>query len=255
MELKLDDAGHVVLDDGKPVYVGDDGKDIAIDVPHMWTKVHELGKESAKHRVAAKEALDKLAAFEGIDPDGAREALKVVGNLDDKKLIDAGEVERVKAAITESYEKRLADANAAVAAKDEEVRNLLVGQAFRASPFIADKMTQLPEFAQAYFGKHFTVEDGKVVAKDAAGEVMLSATRPGEPATFDEAIEQLVSSHPQRDHLLRSGKPGSGATNTGNRVGGAKKLAEMTPSEKGDFIRENGLEKYKEVLREQMNKE
>ena len=33
MKLKLDDKGAVVVQDGKPVYVTDDGKEIAFDAP------------------------------------------------------------------------------------------------------------------------------------------------------------------------------------------------------------------------------
>jgi uncharacterized protein with von Willebrand factor type A (vWA) domain len=31
MKLKLDEAGHVVVSDGKPVYLADDGKEIVFD--------------------------------------------------------------------------------------------------------------------------------------------------------------------------------------------------------------------------------
>ena len=38
MKLKLDDNSHVVVFDGKPVYVHDDGKEILFDAPAAMRK-------------------------------------------------------------------------------------------------------------------------------------------------------------------------------------------------------------------------
>ena len=44
MKLKLDDQGHAVIQDGKPVFVHDDGKEVAIDVPTMQTRIGDLNR-------------------------------------------------------------------------------------------------------------------------------------------------------------------------------------------------------------------
>lgn len=65
---------------------------------------------------------------------------------------------------------------------------------------------------QAYFGKAFSIEEGKVVAKDANGNKLYSAASPGDLAGFDEALEMLVNQYPGKDHILKgSGASGSGA--------------------------------------------
>ena len=42
MKLKLDENGHVVVSDGKPVYVHDDGKEIPFDAPAAMQKISGL---------------------------------------------------------------------------------------------------------------------------------------------------------------------------------------------------------------------
>jgi hypothetical protein len=97
MKLKLDAEGHAVLQDGKPVYVHDDGKELSFDAPATVSTISRLNGEAKSHRERAETAEGKLKAFEGIeDPAAAKKAMATVKNLDDKKLVDAGEVEKVK---------------------------------------------------------------------------------------------------------------------------------------------------------------
>ena len=67
MKLKLDENGLPELKDGQPVYVHDDGKEVAIDVPAMQLRIGQLNEEAKNHRLEATEATEKLAGFEGID--------------------------------------------------------------------------------------------------------------------------------------------------------------------------------------------
>src|ERR1700677_2685821 len=108
MKLKLDDAGHVVIQDGKPVYTDDTGKDIAVDYPYTLSTISRLNSEAKGHRERAESAEEKLKAFEGIsDPGAAIKALETVKNLGDKQLVDAGEVQRIKDESKAAYEDQL----------------------------------------------------------------------------------------------------------------------------------------------------
>ena len=49
-----------------------------------------------------------MKSFDGLDADEARRALELVKNLDDKRLIDAGEVEKVKAEARKALDEQLA---------------------------------------------------------------------------------------------------------------------------------------------------
>ena len=107
MKLKLDEQGHVVVQDGKPVYTHDDGKDVAFDAPSAVSKITALNAEARGHREAKETAEARAKAFEGIeDPEKARAALTTVANLDAGQLVQAGKVDEIKqAAIAATEEK------------------------------------------------------------------------------------------------------------------------------------------------------
>lgn len=225
MKLKIDENGHVVVQNGCPVYVYDDGKEVAYDVPQAVSKITALNAEAKKHREDKEAAEAKLKAFEGIDdPVKAKQALETVKNLDDKKLIDAGEVEKVKAEMAKGYEEKLAEANGKAEKLQSQLHQEVIGGSFARSKLITEKTILPTDVAQAYFGKHFSYEDGKIVAKDAVGNPIYSRSKPGELADFDEAMETLINDYPNKDGILRpSGSSGSGAQPSGGGGGNAPK--------------------------------
>ena len=81
MKLKLDENGHVVVSDGKPVYVHDDGKEIPFDAPAAMQKISGLNAEVKQHREAKGTAEAKLKAFDGIEDAAA--ALKAGERVSD----------------------------------------------------------------------------------------------------------------------------------------------------------------------------
>src|ERR1043165_2791335 len=96
MKLKFDEKGGVVVQDGKPVYVHDDGKEVAFDAPATVATIGRLNSEAKTHRERWEAAEAKLVAFGDLDPEQAKKAVSTARNLDDKKLVDAGQVEQVK---------------------------------------------------------------------------------------------------------------------------------------------------------------
>ena len=232
MKLKIDEQNHAVLQDGKPVYVHDDGKEVPYDVPQMVTKIGSLNAE-AKQQREAKEAVEaKLKSFDGLDADKAKKALETVANLDAKKLIDAGEVEKVKAEMAKAYETKLSEAQA----ETDKVRE------FARSKFIAEKIAVPADMVQAVFAKHFSVsEDGKLQAKDALGNPIYSRVNVGSLADFDEALETLVSSYPNKDSILKGNQSnGSGANGVNGSLsnGAPKSLADCkTDDERKAYLR------------------
>ena len=232
MKLKLDDKGNVVVQDGKPVYEVD-GKDVAFDAAGTVATIGRLNAEAKSHREAkeaereAKDgALAKLKLFEGIeDPKKALEALKITANLDHKKLVDAGEVEKVKAEAIKAVE----DKYAPIVKKAETLEAALyaekIGGNFARSKMIAEKLVIPADMVQARFGSAFKIEDGKVVAYDPTGNKLFSKGRPGELADFDEALDMLVEQYPYKDHIIKSpGSSGGGASGSGGAAPGAKQV-------------------------------
>jgi hypothetical protein len=226
MKLKLNDEGHVVVQDGKPVYVNDEGKEIAFDVAGTVATISRLNGEAKTHRERA-EAAEKIAkAFEGItDADAARKALATVANLDAKKLVDAGEVEKVKAEAIKAVEEKYAPV---VKERDELQKSLVgekVGGSFARSKMIAEKLAIPADLVQARFGDAFKVEGNDVVAYDKSGNKLFSRSNPGEVAKFDEALEILIDQYPYRDSILKSsGASGGGASGGSGGGAGAKTM-------------------------------
>ena len=221
MKLKIDANGHAVLQDGKPVYVKDDGAEVVFDVLGTTQTIARLNAEAKSHRERAEAAEGRLKGFDGIeDPKKALEALATVANLDAKKLVDSGEIEKVKTEIGKAFQAQLDSANARAQQVEAQLYAEMVGGAFARSKFVADKLAVPADMVQAMFGGAYAIEDGKAVAKDKNGNKLYSASNPGELAGFDEALEMLVNSYAGKEHILKgtsaSGGGAQGASGSGN---------------------------------------
>lgn len=113
---------------GLPVYVHDDGKEIGFDAAQAVGKISALNGEAKSHR-EAKEAVEaNLAKFSGIaDPAKALEALEMMTKIDQKKLIDAGAVDQVKAEITKSFQAQLDEANGRSKTLESQLYDSMIG--------------------------------------------------------------------------------------------------------------------------------
>ena len=218
MKLKLDANGNVVVENGMPVYIHDDGKEIPFDAVAAMTKITSLNGEAKTHREAKEAAEANLAKFSGItDPAKALEALEMMTKIDQKKLIDAGAVDQVKAEITKVFQQQLDEANSKTQQLETQLYDEMIGGR---SKFISEKMAIPAEFVRSHFGQNFKIEDGKVVAYDGQGNKVFSRTKPGELAGFDEALESLVELHPQKDYILKaSGNSGGGSHQSQHQAG------------------------------------
>lgn len=217
MKLKLDENGHVVVQEGKPVYVHDDGKEVVFDAPGTVSTITRLNAEAKSHRERAETAEKTLKGFDGIaDPAAARNALDVVSKLDQKKLVDAGEIDTVRNEISKAFQTQLDEANGKAQTYEQQLYAEKIGGSFARSKYIADKLAVPVDMVQATFGQNLKIEEGKVVAYDTQGQKIFSRSRPGELADFDEAIETLVSQYPHRDHILKSSNANGGGAQGGD---------------------------------------
>ena len=224
--VEVDGKQYAEIQDGKPVYVEDDGAEVAFDAPGTRSTITRLNTEAKDNRLRAKAAEDAMKAFEGIsDPAAAKKALETIANLDQKKLVDAGQVEQANAERDKAWQAKLDDITGKAQTFEQQLYAEKIGGSFARSKYIADKLAVPADMVQAAFGQSLKIEDGKVVAYDAQGQKIFSRSRPGELADFDEAIETLVSQYPHRDHILK----GSTATGGGAPHGGG------SPNAKGNF--------------------
>lgn len=234
--VEIDGKTYAEMQDGKPVFVYDDGKTVAFDVPAAVSKISALNAEAKSHREAKEAAEAKAKAFEGIeDAEAARKALETIKNIDEGKLIAAGKVEEIKTAAQRAAQEQVAAASklhaeeltrtkAELAQERSERYALQVGGAFSSSKFIGERSAIPADLVQAKFGSAFKVEDGKIVAYDASGNKIFSRSRPGEVADFEEAIETLIEQYPHKDQILKaSGASGGGAPGNSGSGGGTQK--------------------------------
>lgn len=232
MKLKLDAEGHVVVEDGKPVYIGEDGKEIAHDAAYTIATIARLNGENKTQRERAEEAEGKLKAFEGIeDPEVAIKALETVASLDSGALVAAGKVKEIQDAAKRAAEEQVAaaikQANAQLKEVTDErdsIRSELhgekIGGNFKGSKFIAEKVAVPRDLIEDKFGKNFKYEDKRVVGYGADGQKIYSRSKPGELADFDEALETMIDQYPYKEQILKG--TGNSGSDTKHSEGGQR---------------------------------
>lgn len=231
MKLKLDESGNAVLKDGYPVYTDHKDEEIEVDVASLYRTISSLKEEAKGHRLKAKDLKTTLTAFEGIEDledyrQQADEAIKRVNDFKDKDMVAADKVAGLKAEwdkIAESAKQKLLDSikekEDTLTKKDVSIRQLLVSNAFANSSFFAGKEPRTilpPDVAEARFGNHFKIEENngvpKIVAYSTAGMPISSSKNPGENASFDEAMAEILDQYPGKDRILPAGNAGSGSS-------------------------------------------
>jgi hypothetical protein len=245
MPWKKNDDGTLALDsDGFPIRIDSEGNESSVKddgIDYLQRTV----AESISRKNKLKELEQQLEKYQGIDdPDKAREALQTVQNLEDKKLIDAGKAEEMKRQIREQYESKMAEKDQELSKRDQQIHRLVVSNAFAKSKVINDQTILPPDVAEAYFGRYFKVENGQAIAYDSAGNVIYSKERPGEPANFDEALQAIISQHPQKDRILKAAPGGSGASSGSGTPAGRtvsrQQFEAMGHGERMAFVKDGG---------------
>jgi hypothetical protein len=229
--IEIDGKVYAEVSDGKPVYE-DNGKDVALDGASLSEKVTHLKQEADKAFKSRDEAKAELRKFSSIeDVDAAVKAMETVKNLDQKKLIDAGEVERVKQEIAKSFEGQIKEKDSKIGSLESTLNQEMIGGRFARSKTVAEKLAIPSDLVQAKFGQQFKVEDGRVTAYDMNGNKVYSRSNPGELADFDEALDLIIEQYPHKEHILKGpAASGGGAQNGGGRQSG---VPQYDPSKLG----------------------
>lgn len=221
---KKDENGALMLDgNGNPIWIDANGGEQAV----QGDTISRLHGEAKNLRIRAETAETKAKSFEGLDAEKARDALDKLSKIDQKQLIDSGEVDKVRKEISDQYTEKLTEKDKALAAATSRIDNMTIDNIFNGSDFIRDNVAVPADMFQATFRNNFKVEDGKVVAYDKAGNRVMSAKNMGDYADPSEAIEILINSHPQKDLILKA-NTGNGSGNNGNggnRGGNARRMS------------------------------
>lgn len=236
-EWKMDGDKIAVDGEGNPVWLNG-----TAELSVKGDTISGLVAENKRHRTARETVEASLAKYQGIDdPDAARAALETVRDIDAGTLIKNGKLEEVRQQLTQQYESKITEANKA---RDEALRqrdDTLLDSAFNASEFARDRLAVPIEMVRATFGSRFKVEDGKIVAYDSDGQVMLSDRVMGHPASFDEALEKTITSYKYKDTILKapdaagSGSGGAGGSRGRSRSMTRAQFEELNPTQKAEF--------------------
>lgn len=273
---------------GMPVWVHDaDGKTVGVDAKYLFEKVADLIEKEKSLKASKKEIEQQFATvrsqIEDIgDLEKAREALKTVANLDGKKMVDAKKVDELRDQLKTEYdkarEKMDADHKALVEklqsdldSSQKHIHRLTISNAFRGSKVLngPDSQVTVPvEMAEEYWGKYFKPEEhnGQLVPVAYIGQDRIfNPARPGEPASFDEAIMEIIEKHcPFKERIKKgagqSGGGSGGGANAGHSGGngggnGGDPYAHVktmkdfrSNTERIAYIRDRGLDAYKKVV-------
>ncbi|MDQ1921635.1 DUF6651 domain-containing protein [Massilia pseudoviolaceinigra] len=239
MPFKYNADGTIAMDaDKKPIFINADGVEAPFDADATVATIGRLNGEAKAHRIAKETAEAALKPFRdaGIeDPTAAADAIKLAKNIKDGDLVTAGKVQEIKDAATRTAQEQVANATRAAEEKQralteqnekltQNLNNHIIGGSFAGSKFIADKMAIPADIAQKVFGDRFKVDNGKLVPMGPDGNPIFSATRHGEHADFEEALQVMVGQYANKDMILKgSGASGGGATG-GAGAAGAKSI-------------------------------
>ena len=117
---------------------------------------------------------------------------------------------------------RIRELEAALAARDEQLKTMLVSNVILNSLFLREKTVLPPSIAMEIFGRIFTVEEVDGVATAVAhapdGSAIMSREDPARLAGPEEALElYIMQYYPERDAILRASHAGSGAAGNAER--------------------------------------
>lgn len=230
---------------GNPIWVHEDGKEAAWNVPAQLASIKQLSeskKQLKEERDRLNQEIGKFRETFGDmleKPDEIKTALKIKADVDAGKMFDSGKkneaIQKALADATKEYEARMkaietqfSDAQTKLKQKEDTIFNLTVNQAIGQSEFLNGKTTMPPDVASMLFSRNFKLEeiDGTlkpVPYKDGEKMFSLNPERAGKPADMEEALERLFKEYPHKDRFLRD-YPG-GPTATGGHGGrGAKDI-------------------------------
>lgn len=261
MPFKYDANGNIAMDaDKKPIFINTDGAEAPFDADATVATIGRLNGEAKAHRIAKETAEAALKPFKdaGIeDAAAAAQAITLAKNIKDGDLVTAGKVQEIKDAATRTAQEQVANATRAAEEKQralteqnekltQNLNNHIIGGSFASSKFISEKLAIPADIAQKVFGDRFKVDNGKLVPMGPDGNPIFSATRHGEHADFEEALQVMVGQYANKDMILKgSGASGGGATGGGAGGGAGKTMTRAafdaaTPAAKAEFAKGGG---------------
>jgi hypothetical protein len=264
-KLKTLQNGNFEVKDGKPVFVDEEsGLEVAFDYTEHVNKVHSLNEENKQTRIKFEDKYNSLKQFEGLSFDDIKKNADAAKTLENIEALKKGELDKLSKTFQASHEEEVRRITAAAAEREKELlgqvserdqrfNQLTLDNAFERSQFLKERAGTSVSLIRSHFAPQFKVEEnGTIYGVDANGNKILSKKRVTEVAPFDEALQILAESHPDKDMFLKPIEKSGGGMNPGGRFSGpeATKVAavanrfadpKMTPEQKLDLLNQNGM--------------
>src|SRR5262249_16688016 len=215
-----------VAEEHKSLYTEKEGK-FVLEVDGLVPKerLDEFRNSNVQLRKEGEQLKATADKFKDIDPEKAREAEKKLKEIEEKNLLDKGNIEEVvnqrTAIMRQEHESQMKAKDKAVDAEktradtaETALSRLLIDGAIRdaASPHV--KSTAALEDVLLRGQKIWRLEEGKAVPRDAKGEIIYG--RKGDQLTMEEWVGLLQS---EAGHLFKESS-GGGAKGSGSSSGG-----------------------------------
>lgn len=171
----------------------------------------------------------QLEAFKGIEPAKYKEALEKLSKIDQKALLDAGQVDQVVnervASMKQEYETQIGTLSKQATEAQQRLAGLLIDSAVKSAALAAGVAQTAVDDVVLRAKTFFQVQDGEVVALNDKGHVIYG--KDGEkPMTIGEWVTNLKAQAP---HLFAK-MNGGGAGGSGQ--GGGVDFSKLTPTQK-----------------------
>jgi hypothetical protein len=212
-----------------------------------------LEKERNERKTAATKYKELQEQLGDLDPAKAREALKKLQELEDKKLIDAGKIDEVVAQrmerATQDFETQKKAFNTQIQTISKErdsyqsrLSELVIDGALRQAAIAAGVKPEAIDDAIIWGKQVYRMKDGQPVPLD--GDQMLYGKDPNKPLPMEEWLQSMMTKKPH--WFAESAGAGAGAQKTGNGKTIPKNLkrSAMSSSDASKFITEHGMNAY-----------
>lgn len=213
-----------------------------------------LEKERDEKKTTAQKYRELQEQLGDLDPVKAREALKKLQELEDKKLIDAGKIDDVVAQrmerATQDFEtqKKAFNNKLDSVTKERDAANgrlseLLIDGALRQAAVKAGVKPEAIEDAVLWGKQLYRVKDGAVIP-ERNGQTLYGKD-PNQPLPMEEWLGGMAQEKPHWFAESSGGGAGGGkgkGSGTGSNHKG--KRGDMTVAEKTKFISEHGVDAY-----------
>jgi len=217
---KNDDGSLAVGSDGGPVRL-ENGTEVEYSdskLDGLFSSLSKANREAAERKRTLRAMEETYAPLKEI-PDVSEWIRTATAAMEKNSGHKKPEDETAK--LKESYTHQLSEKQKEVDAITDKYHHAVIASKFAMSPVLKNTILP-PDVAEAYFGKHFTVQDGEVVGR--IGEDIINAPGTITPADFDAALNEIINRYPMKDSILRSGDPGSGTPPNGNSAPSVKEI-------------------------------